>query len=93
MTDQTEPRGLYKKYQVTKIEGDTDPNALYFVLRLDTDHAARVAAISYANRVADENPTLAKDLYEVCIACAQTPAQRRELEKFQVLMMMKTHPI
>jgi hypothetical protein len=40
---------LYNKYNVTKANGEaTDPNAQYFVLRIDTDPAARVALIQYA---------------------------------------------
>ena len=41
-------RGWYDKYRVEKLDGDTDPAADYFVLRLDTDPAARIAALSYA---------------------------------------------
>ena len=42
-------QGLFNKYTVTKNDGTpTDPNAQYFVLRIDTDPAARVALIQYA---------------------------------------------
>ena len=42
-------RGLDKKrYTVTKTEGDTDPDAQYFVLRIDKDPAARIALRAYA---------------------------------------------
>ena len=34
-------RGLHAKYRVTKRNGSTEPDADYFVLRLDTDPAAR----------------------------------------------------
>lgn len=44
-----EKTGLHQKYNVTKANGTpTDPDAVYFVLRLDTDQHARVAAIEYA---------------------------------------------
>lgn len=40
---------LYYKYLVTKADGSpVDPKADYFVLRLDTDPAARLAAYCYA---------------------------------------------
>jgi hypothetical protein len=40
---------LYGKYNVTKTDGSpVDPNAQYFVLRIDTDEAARQALDTYA---------------------------------------------
>ena len=42
-------QGWYDKYTVTKVDGPVDPAADYFVLRLDTDPAARVAALAYAS--------------------------------------------
>jgi hypothetical protein len=40
---------LFGKYNVTKANGEpTDPEAQYFVLRIDTDPAALVALIQYA---------------------------------------------
>lgn len=51
------------KYVISKQNGDPiDPNAFYFVLRLDTDPHARKAAMAYAESVENENPELAKDL-------------------------------
>lgn len=44
-------KGLLSKYTVTKNEGDTDPEAEYFVLRVDTDRAAMVAMLTYADAV------------------------------------------
>jgi hypothetical protein len=42
-------RGFYKKYIISKADGSpVDPKAVYMVLRLDTDKAARAAAIEYA---------------------------------------------
>jgi hypothetical protein len=55
-------KGPYPKYTVTKNDGDTDPNADYFVLRLDKDEAARSAAWAYANYIEPDNPELARDL-------------------------------
>ena len=42
----------------------TDPDAVYFVLRLDEDPHARIAAIAYAQSVQRENPQLAIDIRE-----------------------------
>jgi hypothetical protein len=39
---------LHGKYNVTKVEGDTDPNAQYFVMRIDTDMHAQLAVMHYA---------------------------------------------
>jgi len=40
---------LYSKYKIQKMNGKPiDPNAQYFVLRLDTDPAARAAMLAYA---------------------------------------------
>jgi hypothetical protein len=52
------------KYRVEKIDGPTDPNADYFVLRLDNDAAAMQAALAYAHAVEPFNPQLAHDLRE-----------------------------
>ncbi len=59
-------RDLYEKYRITKMDGSpVDPKAVYFVLRLDSDPAARQAAIKYAVLTIDDNPTLAKQLVRV----------------------------
>lgn len=55
-------RGLYEKYEVTKVDGNTDPEADYFVLRIDKDPHARKAAIFYAESIQDENPNLSFDI-------------------------------
>jgi len=45
-------KGLYNKYIIHKSDGTSiDPNADYFVLRLDTDSCARGAIRNYANRI------------------------------------------
>ena len=42
------PKGLYKKYIITKANGEPiDPEAQYFVLRIDTDPHAREALKAY----------------------------------------------
>lgn len=39
-----------------------DPEAIYFVLRLDEDPHARKAALSYADSVEVDNPVFARDI-------------------------------
>lgn len=59
----SEQRGLYRKYIVTKANGEpTDPRARYFVLRLDTDPFALRAVLEYARLVEESNPKLASDI-------------------------------
>jgi len=54
---------LYGKYLIDKADGTpTDPHAAYFVLRLDTDPAARAAALAYADACEATAPELAADL-------------------------------
>lgn len=51
------------KYIVLKADGSpTDPEAVYFPLRLDNDPYAREAARVYADRIEKTNPKLASDL-------------------------------
>ena len=48
-TKQDNKRGVYGKYIISKVSGEpVDPEAQYFVLRLDTDDAAVEAARTYA---------------------------------------------
>lgn len=43
---------LFDKYNITKTNGEPiDPNAQYFVLRVDTDPAARAAVLEYARQI------------------------------------------
>jgi len=66
---------LYRKYNITKADGSPcDAEAQYFVLRLDTDPAARAAAITYANSIVADKPEFAIDIYlwvEDCIKKAK----------------------
>jgi len=60
-------KGLYQKYIIQKTdETPIDPNADYFVLRLDTDKHARGAIRNYANRIYGDNPILSKELRDRC---------------------------
>jgi len=54
--------GLFDKYTVTKNYEETDSNAVYFPLRLDTDEWAREAALYYAYLCHRAKPQLAADL-------------------------------
>lgn len=59
-------RGIYGKYVIAKTDGSSvDSNAHYFVLRLDTDPAARTAALAYADACERSNPELAAGLRRV----------------------------
>ncbi len=56
---------LHKKYLISKANGDPiDEGAEYFVLRLDTDVHAQIAAICYAHAITPENPELARRIHE-----------------------------
>jgi len=72
MADQDYKTGkLHKKYNVEKVDGETDPEAQYFVLRVDRDpmtgeprdpHA--IAALhAYADSVRKVNRTFADELF------------------------------
>lgn len=55
--------GLHDKYIIKKAdESEMDPNAWYFVLRVDTDPHAKNAALEYARSIIAENKKLALDL-------------------------------
>jgi hypothetical protein len=61
-----EQRGLCGKYKIEKRDGSTDPNAEYFVLRIDKDPHARFAAYAYADVCEKDNSLLADDLRNWC---------------------------
>jgi hypothetical protein len=55
--------GIKNKYEIRKIDGtQVDPEAWYFVLRVDKDPHAQVAAMAYAHSVADDNRQLSEEL-------------------------------
>ena len=60
-------KGYYKKYYVSKVEGETDPEAEYFVLRLDTDSDARRAATKYASLIFWKNPGFSMGIYLIVV--------------------------
>ena len=56
-------KGLYNKYIIIKANGKkVDPDARYFVLRIDTDPHARIALRAYGKSVKKENPKLAAEI-------------------------------
>jgi hypothetical protein len=57
-----EDEGMYDKYHVEKKDGTTDPHADYFVLRIDSDIHARVAALAYAESIKEQNINLSFDI-------------------------------
>lgn len=60
--------GLYDKYDIKKKDGTpVDDDAVYFVLRLDTDPHARRAAEIYAAHCREDNPELAQDLLDLVL--------------------------
>ena len=63
MAQEQHLRGLYRKYRIEKADGSpVSPDAEYFVLRLDTDPAARSAVLTYAFEIEESNPAFARDL-------------------------------
>jgi hypothetical protein len=61
-----EQRGVYGKYKIEKADGSpVDPEAVYFVLRVDTDAAARTALRAYCRAIKDTNRQLARELCEL----------------------------
>jgi hypothetical protein len=76
--------GLDIKYNITKKDGrPVDPNAKYFVLRLDKDPHALEAIHAYINSVMSDNAELATDLLELVedIIINQQTEQTGELWK------------
>jgi hypothetical protein len=68
-TSQDNPTGLHQRYNITKVDGGpVDPDAMYFVLRIDGNASAddpahiaacQLAALTYC-KCAEEHPHLAK---------------------------------
>lgn len=74
--DSVQP-GLYGKYQISKADGTpTDPDAQYFVLRIDTDRAARAAVRKYSIEINHDNPALALDLLKWANVYAEDESEK-----------------
>lgn len=65
--------GWKQKYIIHKANGNpVDPKAVYFVLRLDEDPNAGVAALAYADSVEGVNPEFANDIRTKIASCHGT---------------------
>lgn len=54
---------LFQKYEIEKTDGTpVDPEAMYFVLRVDTDPAARTALATYIKCIQASDPEFAASL-------------------------------
>lgn len=52
-TKEENPNGLHQRYNVTKADGSpTDPNAVYFVLRIDTETNGPMNSSDFLHRIA-----------------------------------------
>lgn len=65
-------KGLYKKYIVTKSNGEENDNEEYFVLRLDNNcsdkihlEACKKALRTYAEEIKNHIPELSEDLFKI----------------------------
>lgn len=58
-----DPRGIYEKYKVTKLDG-TAIEGFHFVLRIPDPHA-QVALEAYAKSVRSENQLLHDDIMRI----------------------------
>lgn len=72
--------GLRKKYRIEKIDGETDPDAEYFVLRTDKDPHARKALLTYAVSVREDNEEFSDDLFDMLRKYDETIIVKGRLE-------------
>lgn len=68
-TQEENPKGLYNKYYIEKVNGELlDDNSEYFLLKLtgDNEHvkACKKAILTYAKEMKEHEPKLASDLVE-----------------------------
>ncbi len=65
----------FGNYTVEKSDGSpVEPDAMYFVLRIDTDFHARVALRAYARSVRASDPDLANELDQWIESCPLKPS-------------------
>ena len=85
--DAKQREGLYGKYCISKADGSpVDPNADYFVLRLDTDPVARRAAREYSYVTPDRD--LARGLQD---SLAKYDPQLKDCMNIQFFGLEKPH--
>ena len=88
-----QPLGLYQRYVVSKKheeeDGKTDPEAVYFILRLDAKgkdpkhaRACQRAALTYAEGMRGHIPQLADELVRLVSRCAAELEMRSVVEEF-----------
>jgi hypothetical protein len=71
--DKKQEKGVFMKYKLEKADGSpVDSDACYFILRLDKDKAARIAARTYAAHCGNDN--LRDDIYACCDWLDNPPA-------------------
>lgn len=76
-------KGLYGKYKIEKADGTPiNPQAQYFILRLDTDPYARRAVRTYIKYMHTVNPQLASDLKHWLNESCETDAGKKEIDLF-----------
>lgn len=81
--------GYYSKYTVTKRDGSpVEPEAVYFVLRVDTDPAARAALMQYAHKT--PNRDLAGDLYRLLENLPLPSDEEQEPVDYEQQMVLST---
>lgn len=83
-------KGLMARYRVTKIDGTTNPDAEYFVLRLDDKGsdpvhiaACREAINTYADAIKSHLPLLHDDLKRLYGALWASSVASQKVEKLQ----------
>lgn len=80
-TQAENPEGFHQKYRVEKLIGESDPNAVYLVLRLDGEDqwasTCRFAARAIAVQLMAQNnlPRVAMDIFKLCDELTQTRNQ------------------
>ena len=78
----------HSKYIIQKTDGTTvDPEAWYFVLRVDKDPHARVAAIAYALSVRFDNMKLCEELLDAVMA--YDPNQLKSSDQWDLMYPYK----
>lgn len=70
---------LYNKYIIQKSDGSpVDPNAQYFVLRIDTDVYAQIAVMAYAQSIEKRDRDFAEELRDWVIATRKAVERRKK---------------
>lgn len=91
-----ERRGLYRKFEVRRVDGSHD-GCRYFVLDVDHDPFAAIALGAYAAVCEDTHPKLARDLIKEWGASAMNPksdpiALWAEIHRLSTLLKRKDFP-